>query len=212
MWVPPPAAFLLPAALAASGIGAVLGLHDADAGVSYMVLTRDPASTFAARPSVGFLSNLGVVGWVAAATVCFVAGALVRGRSALAPFLLAGGALTAWLAADDLWLLHEEVLPSVLGIRERTAIRAHGVFVLAIAVSFWRQALRTEWVLAAMAVALLGASAWMDTELVFGEVETLVEDSLKFAGIAFWGAYAVRVAQQAFAEALGPAGTAAGSG
>lgn len=202
---PPPAALLLPAATAAAGFGAVLLLHQAAGGVPYTVLTRDPVSTFEARPWVGFLSNLGVVVWVAAATTCLVAGTATRRRSGLAPFLLAGGALTGLLAIDDLWLLHEDVLPNALGIREKVVLGTHGILVLALGVACWRQALRTEWLLAAVAVGLLGASAWMDTSLPFGEIETLVEDSLKFAGIAFWLAYAVRVAQQAFGDALGPA-------
>jgi hypothetical protein len=192
------AILLLPLALAAAGSLAVLVLHRAT-GAPYAQLTRDPASTFLARPYVGFLSNAGVMLWVAAATTGLLAGWATRGRSALAPYLLAIGLLTALLAVDDLWLLHEDVLPA-LGVPERVAVSAYGIYVLALFAVFRRAALRTDLLPAALALACLGLSAWMDQELPFADLETLLEDVAKFAGIAFWLTYALRTARQALDE------------
>ncbi len=73
-------------------------------GISLGTFTRDPTAFMNARPFVGALSNLGVLGWCAAATVCLLAWLVRRhrqtGRVSAAFFLSAGLLMivVGWLA------------------------------------------------------------------------------------------------------------------
>ena len=84
-------------------------------------LLRDPLAVAELKPAecckvyYGAVSNLGVLLWTAGAAIAlFGAGlALALGRPAgEAGLLLAAGMLTGFLAIDDLFLVHENVLPA----------------------------------------------------------------------------------------------------
>ena len=160
-------------------------------------LTRDALDALAAPVYVGFLSQLGNVIWVATATSCLFAWLLLRGRAdpdGADQYLLASGLLTAILAGDDAFLVHDRVMVSVLGLPDAAYVAAYGVVVAAYLWTTWRWLLRLEYGLLAAAAVFLGLSVLLDVVAPFSDLETFIEDSLKFTGIAFWAAFYIRAA------------------
>jgi hypothetical protein len=157
-------------------------------------LFRDPAASTNSPPYLGFFSHLGVLGWWAGAVSSLLA-ATVLPRSPARPVLLCAGALTGLLMLDDLFMLHEEVLPH-LGLSERLV---HAFYCIALAAyllgckSFHRS---MDWPLLLASFALLGTSAIVDFAADFGRFTLLIEDATKFAGIAAWSGYHVLAARR----------------
>jgi hypothetical protein len=190
------------------------------ADVELVRVLRDPLALVEANPLTGFLSNLGIVMWSAASGACFVATFVLRreraSREAIR-FFFWSGAFTILLALDDLYQLHEAVIPALLG-RGQSAILA-GYLMLAIAYA-WRFRgilIATEYVLLVLAGSFFALSYAVDVLHLAGfilpesvlpddesplyeAIEHLVEDGAKFVGISFWLAYFLRTA----ADALEP--------
>ena len=192
----------LPAAavLVAATLVAVIG------GVDVGSIVRDPASVLDGHPLVGALSQLGVIIWWVTASVClfsFLVALKWGAPRATLVFLLTSGLLTAWLAVDDQFLIHDDLASRYLGLRER-----HVMAVLLVLAAGWflanlRVIRRTEWGLLAVSLGLLAASIATDlaVQTFADDLSTigsgldwslLLEDGLKFMGIVGWSAYLVR--------------------
>src|SRR5688572_20367429 len=78
-------------------------------GIPIAAMTRDAAAIAGLHPLAGFVSNLGIMLWCAAATACLVAAAalhaVVPGEQAR--FFLSAGLLSLYLMLDDCFQLHE---------------------------------------------------------------------------------------------------------
>jgi hypothetical protein len=167
-------------------------------GIPSGVLVRDPIAVVGGAWYTGFLSQLGIFVWAAAAVSCALAATLLTGRMRL--FFIASAALTLLLGLDDAYLLHEYALPNALGIDE--------VFVYVIYVGltityfslFIRQILLTEYTLLAMAFSFFAFSIVMDVADVYFLGSQLLEDGAKFVGIVSMAAYYFRTAVQGIAE------------
>lgn len=160
-------------------------------------LTRDALDALGAPVYVGFLSQLGNVFWMVTAASCLFAWWLLRGGNHPKDadrFLLASGLLTALLGIDDLFLFHDRVMASVLGLPDEAYVALYGVVVVAYAAVTWKWLLRLEYGLLAISVAFLGSSVLFDVVAEFSDSETFIEDSLKFIGIAFWAVFYIRAA------------------
>ena len=169
-------------------------------GMPMHVLTRDPAAISRTSAALGFLSNVGVVGWSCSAAIAtFTAALLWPARSANGYFgLLCALALLTWaMLVDDLFMVHERLLPRVLAGFDDTG-QLYAVIVLGIAWR-WRRLLsdRTRF-LGATAIFWLGASAAAD--MLLGRLPRsllfLIEDGSKFFGIAGWCALVVFLSVQ----------------
>lgn len=157
-------------------------------GLSFGELTRDPAAVSNTLPYVGYLSSIGIVAWTTGGAVPLFTWAVLRPVAAH-PMLLAFGLLTAYLCLDDLFLLHEVVLPYELGIPERLDELVIAVAAGAFVARFRRSITATgAATMLAAALACLGASALLDLVEPWGETDnaTFIEDSLKFIGIIAW--------------------------
>lgn len=179
------------------------------AGVDVGDLTRDPLVVAGAPALTGFMSNLGVLLWSAAAGACLVPGLALRRRPETRPaarFFLASGALTALLVLDDVYQLHEEVVPGILG-RGETVLIVTYVGLTAAYVLRYRRVLRAgEFPLLLVAGGAFAVSIGIDyIGLIgieaeqLGDAGQLVEDGAKLAGIALWLAFYVRAAVAATA-------------
>lgn len=178
--------------------------------VKLSTLIRDPLAVVEASPMVGFLSNLGIVLWSASAGVCYLATlTLWRGdRMALAWFFFWSGMLTTLLTLDDLFQLHEAVIPSILGRGQRAMMIAYIGLVAVYVWRFRKTLLDTDYTL--LVASGVGFCISIGVDLVphvlwRGRLEfilRLAEDGGKFLGIAFWLAFFL----SAGAAALGPAG------
>jgi hypothetical protein len=180
------------AALAAcGGVLAVLAVSRLT-GARLDDLTRDVVAVADTHLYAGMLSTMGIMLWSAASSLCLLAGAaLLRRRGAGdAPFfLLAAGLLTAVLALDDAFLIHERVAPSWLHVPQTGVFLAYAGSMGGFFLFFLRRILATDFLLLAVALGFLGVSMGVDAVLSYSNLETFLEDSCKFAGIVFWLAY-----------------------
>lgn len=82
-------------------------------------LFRDPSAVANISPFVGVVSNLGVFLWSSTATLCLFSWLVLSQqfpKSEFTHFYFWSGVLSLMLFFDDLFLLHENVLPNQLGI------------------------------------------------------------------------------------------------
>ena len=137
----------------------------------------------------GAVSNLGIVLWMAGAAICLFAAAVIATADrtdVMARFLLAGGLLTGFLGFDDLFLIHENVLPA-FGVPEIVTYGAYGLLGLSYLVFFWRQIFANRFVMFGVAGALLAASVTIDWVIHNDAAwRILLEDGAKITGITAW--------------------------
>ncbi|MGI9659032.1 MAG: hypothetical protein ACR2OD_08990, partial [Gaiellaceae bacterium] len=172
-------------------------------GTPIAVLTRDAAVVGEDVPYAGAISNLGAVIWCVAAVTSLLAAALLRRNGQAREwwlFLFAAGALSALLLADDLFLLHDEILPRYAEIPQKAVLLAYVVLTAAFAWHFRRQILATRFAPLLVGLVFFAASIVVDEMfetrdfdiIVIGEAlqaRNLVEDGFKLLGIVSWCGY-----------------------
>ncbi len=146
----------------------------------------------------GAISSLGVIGWMACAALClFAAAIMMNARNKIAgagTFFIYAGLFTAFLGFDDLFLIHENVLPA-FGVPERVTYGAYGLIGLGYLATSWRLILQNRYVLFGGAIALLATSVVIDWFLHSDNVWRLIaEDGAKFVGISLWASFHVDAA------------------
>lgn len=140
----------------------------------------------------GFISNLGVMLWSATAAVCLFAGGLFlfcNHQRGVTLFALSAGVLTAWLALDDAFLVHEVVLPS-LGIPQNAVLASYAALALIYILVSWRFILSSDYWVLLVGGAALALSMVVDT--VFHSLAPALvhlEDGAKFFGIFCWTSF-----------------------
>ena len=165
----------------------------------------DPVAEFSSPMYVGAVSNLGVVLWGSTASACLFGGWLLWGRQNAAEqsrFLLGSAVVSAILLFDDLFLLHEEVLPERLKIPQPIVFVGYGLLVGWLLWRFRTLILESDFVLLVLAAGFFAGSLLVDLFVtpaeffIFGDFagRDLIEDGLKFLGIISWTAYFWRVA------------------
>ena len=114
-------------------LGAVLFLH-VWKNIPVGHLTADPIALADELPVYsGFLSQVGILIWSAAASICFFCAKRLwhtRAERELKRFLVVSGAFTLWLALDDMFLLHETVFP-LIGIPQNIVLGSYILLTLA---------------------------------------------------------------------------------
>lgn len=173
--------------LLVAGIRLTTGIH-----TRYMFM--DPAYLTGRSPMLGFVSNLGVLGWCSAAAAAGTGALLMRGSSSRQRFwfLVALGLLTAYMTLDDLFMIHNVYLPSV-GVPGKVVALLLLATVGAGLVGFRRVVARTGWHMLAAALAFLAVSVLVDTRVIATELPGwgLVEGGAKLFGIFCWLSYVV---------------------
>jgi len=187
--------------LAAMALAGVLFQVDMD------VMTRDVTATANVHPLTGILSNLGILLWCAAASICAFAAVTLRNvkPGEAFRFLLCSALLSAYLLLDDFFLFHDELAPRYLGVDEKLVYAALGIAVSAYLIAFWRVILQTHFAVLLLALGFLGIAVVMDALLEpwlrrLGHWEYFVEDGAKWLGIAAWCSYYVRTSYQLVAR------------
>jgi hypothetical protein len=172
-------------------------------GRDWWVLLRDPAAAFEFAPTAGLFSHLGVLAMAVMGAICLFAAALLAKGARDRTVLFSVGLLSAWLALDDLFMLHEALLPRILGIPEPVTL---GVYVMLVAglmrligMRVFTFAFLGFWAAAGFLVVMLA------TDMMF-EVATspsfLVEEVTKLCGFVLWSAFWIASAGQALREAF----------
>ena len=158
-----------------------------------LVYLRDPAAHFKFSPFAGLVSNSGILTTIATAAVCLFAAAHGKTETTL---LRAIGLFSLVLGLDDLLMLHEDTLPNRLGLPETLAYVCYVLAALYIAIRFRLPLRRAPLSGLILAMGLLAASFAVDALTAFGNVQTVVEDGLKFVGLVVWSAYWINRAGQ----------------
>jgi hypothetical protein len=189
----------------AMGMTAVL-IAVTEHGFTYFA--HDPASTLGAMPLVGAISHIGILLTWGAAIICLFVGAfLVRtlDRRAATPLLLLGAG-TAYLAFDDLFLLHDHILSDYVGIAEKAVLVLYAV--VAVTFFYWyRDFFREhELPLLASAWAALAVGYLLDFEQIHhlftdDGVKQWFEESAKLLGLLLLAAYLVRLSARILTDA-----------
>jgi hypothetical protein len=182
----PAAALLLGAVVTACVRGVTLGMF-----------TRDPTTIMGASPLIGALSSIGVLAWCATATLCLFTWAVMRHRTGGRlgdTFLLTPGLLTTALTLDDLFEIHETLIPHYVGGPDDLLIVPYVLIAMGWVIAFHRRILETDYVLLLIAIFLLAVSVAVDA-LTEGPYSTryMFEDGFKFLGIVGWLGYLGRV-------------------
>lgn len=163
-----------------------------DHAIPFGNFTRDPMSLANAAPYFGLLSNIGILFWCAAATLCFFLSSLAptTGGDLSRRFFLCSGLLSLLLLLDDFFQLHEVVLPSLLGIRQRYVLLFYLLLAATFRASFRETIRRHHPLLLALALAFFAVSLGEDIFALAAEpCHYLVEDGAKFFGIICWFNY-----------------------
>jgi len=186
-------AILLVLGISTTLIGVVLLLH-LFKGFSIGELTRDPVAVLQGSIFIGFLSQVGIFFWAASAAICMFS-AYVIPRSSdttqLKNFLIASGLLTLVLAIDDVFLMHERVLPYI-GVPQILVYLIYIGLILFYFIRFHSIILKSEYILLGMALGFFGVSVALDVIHPKGIDPNLFEDGAKFVGIVAWLAYFIR--------------------
>lgn len=178
-------------ALGAAVLGGVIAIHLLR-DVAFESLTRDIFAITGYPVYFGIVSNIGLVGWVVAATLwlaatCFVR--LHRPGHELSRLALASGIASVALLLDDALMLHETLLPIALGVSEDALMVGYGAAALAYACATARAVWRTPYLPWLLAGGFFAGSLAIDLLEPAGDVAYLLEDGLKFAGIVCWATY-----------------------
>jgi len=182
--------------------------------VNPLVLLVDPNAESGLPPYTGVYSNVGILMWWSAATVCILCGALLWSKRTVTPvsrFLLVLGLYSAVLCLDDMFLLHEEVglrlaqyldmtdNPHARSVLEAPIVLAYTALTTYVVLRFWPIIRDTDFLLLGASVGSLAASTGIDVavHLFPGNVTRpvvadIAEDLLKLNGIMLWLAYAAR--------------------
>lgn len=176
--------------------------------ITLSYLTRDVAAIADLPFYAGFLSQLGALLWAASLAIClFTLLALgAQNTSATRRWLIQASILTAILLFDDVFQFHEEIGQDYLGLSEKLVVLSYAVLSLIFLVINLGEILGSEYLILGLALFLFGMSAFVDGAGLeaFGEIgrffsdqlETFVEDGLKFAAVATWLVYFTRYGYQ----------------
>lgn len=145
----------------------------------------------------GWLVYVGVLGWFAATAAAFLLALLARrvpGRGELTAFGFGFAALTLLLGVDDLFLLHDGILP-VLGVRESTYLLALTLLAVAWGLVFLPMLLRDpDMPIFALAVALFAWAMLADQLEGASVLDLLNEEAAKLAAVFLWTVWIFSVA------------------
>ena len=192
------------AACAAGAVSAALLLAVRSLGVAPRRLLQDPAGQYDFPPFVGLISHGGVALLVATAAILAFAAAVGRRDAGL---LAGAAALSGMLAADDLLLLHERVVPAVLGLGETWLYGLYGVLLALILARLPR---RRGSLGILVPLSLMAVSVGTDQMELPMNTRVLVEDLAKVAGFAAWLAFWAGFAAARLREGLTTAPELAG--
>jgi len=181
-------------ALSASAVVLVVWLVTRMQDIPFRSVAADPLVVADGPVYAGVLSNMGVlVWWTGASAAAILAPLLWReGDRRAGRAVLALGAVTVVLAVDDLFLLHEQFGPNVLGVAQDTILAGYALGVVIVLVALRRFIAASAWPVLAVALVAFSTSVVAD---VLAEEETglhsVIEDGAKFVGIAAWTVFLV---------------------
>ena len=153
--------------------------------IKLSLVVRDLAQTCGYPIGVGMISNIGILFWGAAASICFFTTFLESINRESSKLLLLGAIFSSVLCIDDLFLLHDRYIgPDFLNL----TYLAISIFLL---VRFRRILKIIRLFNLLISILFLGLSVFFDgvIQQIFNqnyEFTQLFEEGFKFIGIACW--------------------------
>jgi hypothetical protein len=152
----------------------------------------------------GIGSNVGMLFWCSAAAICLFSGALLKRAGAyrieFARFLWFSGVVTAILLLDDLFLLHDRVIPIYTRVDQEALYIGYVAMLGLYLFEFRNTLLKTELLPLVLAFVLMATSVFVDEavengwlSISYSPLSYLVEDGSKLLGISMWFLYFARV-------------------
>lgn len=156
-------------------------------------ILRDAPNTVGYHPLIGAVSQLGATGWLVAAVICLF-GANLAARRARHPrrhreFLLASAAFSGILFVDDLFVVHDNWAPFILGVSETVVYAVYGILFVGYLARYHRTIAEHHPLRFILALIWLGGS--LGGDLLFEPWPLTLEDGLKLIGIVTWVLYFV---------------------
>ena len=142
-----------PLILSALLIGSVILLSNLK-GIPIDNMTRDICAVAEIPHYIGFFSQLGGLLWSATATICVFCGLIISnqpGENSMRLFFLFSAAFLIILGLDDVFLLHEEVIPS-FGVSERSVYSIYFILMLIYLICFYSTISKTDYILLLIAL------------------------------------------------------------
>ena len=90
---------------------------------------------------------------------------------------------------DDLFLVHESLVPMYLNVGERAMFAGYGLMTLLYLARFRTTILKTDFLILFAAFGFFGLSLVIDRHLVSLQEHHLFEDGFKLLGIVSWSSY-----------------------
>lgn len=167
-------------------------------GIDIPRFTRDPLASLHVHPLTGVISELGVLMWWSGASVWGFSALVLQlqGEAQEARMLVHAALLSAYLAIDDQFQIHEDLAERYLGVPEMLVYAVLALAVAAFLLHHRRRLLRVDGWLLFISLAALGSSALLDAVLEsrlwrLGHWYFLLEDGSKWIGIVFWTVFAI---------------------
>lgn len=153
------------------------------------VYFRDPAATYGFNPLAGLISHIGVFLLSATGVVSMFASLHTRIDK---PLFLWIGLFSLMIAVDDFFMLHEVMVPRLMGIPEIYVLAFYAAFAALFFFGFRRSLIGRKQLGLYVGVGLLASSILVDLVMDYSEYQVVMEDSLKFLGLVVWSAYWLR--------------------
>jgi hypothetical protein len=191
-------------AIASILIGTVVIISETT-GTPIAVLVRDPASTMHMPAFVGLLSNATILIWASAASISLFGASVLPAGHPVKGFLTMAGSLTLFLTLDDVYMIHERIVPRLFGLPEMAVFALYAIAALVLIVKGRQLVRQTAYPLLILAIAALGLSVVVDTlfdDLGLFPIEKpyLVEDGFKILGALLWLAYFAMLTRSALRD------------
>ncbi len=172
---------LLASAIVLAGAAVLAAVVD----VPGSTLTREPQITLGGPVYTGVLSNLGALIWMVGVVMAAVGWSISNSRSDRRMFA-AGAVVGAVLLVDDFFLVHDWVEINRDGPLVEVLLLSYFLAAAAMVAVYRRQLGLTGVAGLILALGLLAMSGLFDT--FFNQLDQLIEDGFKFAGICTWAA------------------------
>lgn len=194
--------------------GLIIGLGYWVYNIPVGTFTREPNVTLNGPFYVGAISNLGIILWTAAATLCIFGFIYLRRynpHSSFLMFLFNAGIFTTLLLLDDVYQWHENMFPVYLHVSQKIIYLIYFSYALFFLIRFRKVIFKTEYIILLTSILLLSLSIIVDIihdsgrltillEKVTGfnmnksdDLRILLEDTFKGLGILTWLIYFSRV-------------------
>lgn len=187
------------------GIGVITQINP---NISVLDFVRDVAALGDLPFYSGAVSQFGLLLWSASTTISTFTYLVVKkffpARIESLKFLLFTSFITGYLLIDDTYMVHEDIIPSLLNEGSDIIGKALiGILVIFFLYSNRREILRNDFSLLFLALAFLGISVAVDIipERFYEHayfLANLIEDGAKLFGIATWLAFNYRYSFEQF--------------